>query len=399
MAVTKGARKLGVDGGIPVRGPDNPFPRNAPRDIAPKARQLIDKVLDSGFTYDMVADFEKALAAACGVRYACGVSNCTAANHAAIAALDIGPGDEVIVTPISDYGSVAGILYEGATPVFPDVDIHTGHITAEEVEKVITPRTKAIIAVHFYGQMCDMDPLVKLAREHNVTLIEDVAQATLASYKGKRAGSIGDIGTFSFNSSKLLTTHTGGMVISNDEGIVSAVKRFAVDRGAVYTDGGARRYHPGPGYNYRMGLLEAAVGLAQLETLEEQNQRRVKLAERLSDRLERIDGVIPPQLDVEGSHLYWLYHVQFEPEKFRVGPDQIERALNAEGLSGGFAMYYLIPYSHYFIKNREAELERLVNARAHLERTYRFGWTYKFTNRDVDDIAEVFTRVADAYRA
>lgn len=399
MTITKGAGKLAVDGAKPLRGSDNPLPRNVPRDIGPRARQLIDKVLESGFTYNMVADFEKALAAACGVRYACAVSNCTAANHSVIAALNIGPGDDVVVTPISDYGSVAGILYQGATPVFPDVDLHTGLITAAEVEKVITPRTRAIIAVHFYGHMCDMDPLVRLARKHNVKLVEDVAQATMASYKGKRAGSVGDIGTFSFNASKLLTTYNGGMVISDDEGVISAVKRFAIDRGAIYTDSGARRYHPEPGYNYRMGQLEAAVGVAQLDTLEDQNLKRVKLAQRLTEKLAQIDGVIPPRTEVPGSHLYWLYHVQFEPEKFRVGPDQIERALNAEGLSGGFAMYYLIPHSHYFIKNREAELERLVNARAHLERTYRMGWTYKYADRDVDDIAEIFARVADAYRA
>ncbi len=399
MANTRIAtRKLAVDGGTPVRGPDNPFTSKHPRDIGPKALEKLREVLDSGLRYDAVAEFELAFAKACGVDYAIGVSNCTAANHSVIGALEAGPGDEVIVSPITDYGSVAGIVHQGATPVFPDVDEHSGLISASEVEKVMSPRTKAIIAVHFYGQMCDLDPLVDLARKHGVTLVEDVAQATLATYKGKRAGSIGDAGTFSFNVGKLLATHTGGMVTTDDERMSSAVRRFAVDRGAVHTGDGPR-YHPSPGYNFRLGQLEAALGIAQLEALPDQNQLQMELAEVLTRKLETIEGVIPPRVEARGRHVYWMYQVQFERRKFRVGMDQIERALNAEGLSGMFAMYYLVPHSHHFLENREQDLERLVNARSHLERTFRFSWTHKSTDADIDDIAEVFAKVADAYRA
>ncbi len=393
--------KLAVDGGTPVRSLANRFTTNSPRDIGPGALELVKKVLDSGWAYDMVADFETAFAEACGTDYAIGLSNCTAANHAVLGALKIGPGDEVIVSPISDYGSVAGIGYEGATPVFPDVDEHTGLITAEEIEKVITPRTKAIIAVHFYGHMCDLDPMVDLARRHGVTLIEDVAQTTLGNYKGKRAGSIGDVGTFSFNSSKLLATHVGGAITTSDEKLDEGIRLFAVDRGAVYTHDGGRssRYHPSYGFNYRLGLMEAAVAIANLEVLPEQNRLRVERAEKLTAKLNGIDGIVTPKVEVEDSHLYWMYHVQFEREKFRVEMDQIERALIAEGINGMFAMYYLIPHSHHFIENRERDLERLVNARSHLERTFRFSWTYKMTDDDIDGIAEVFAKVVDAYRA
>ena len=393
--------KLAVEGGTPVRGPDNPFTRNSPRDMGPKALDLVKKVLDSGWTYNMVADFEKVFAEACGTDYAVGVSNCTAANHAMLGALGIGPGDEVVVSGISDYGSIAGIGYEGATVVFSDVDEHTGKATAEEMEKVITPRTKAIIAVHFYGQMCEMDPIVELGARHGVPVIEDVAQTTLGHYKGKAAGSIGDAGTFSFNSSKLLSTNTGGAVTTNDGELAEAVHRFAVDRGAIYLVNqiGAARYHPNPGFNYRMGELEAGVAIANLETLPEQNQKRIERAEKLSAELNKIDGLITPQVKERGSHLYWMYHVQFEREKFRVGMDQIERAINAEGLDGMFPMYYLIPHSHHFIENREQDLARLVNARSHVERTFRFSWTYKMTDDDITDIAQVFAKVTDAYRA
>jgi perosamine synthetase len=369
--------------------------------MGPKALGLVKKVLDSGWTYNMVADFEKVFAEACGTDYAVGVSNCTAANHAVLGALGIGPGDEVVVSAISDYGSIAGIGYEGATVVFSDVDEHTGKATAEEMEKVITPRTKAIIAVHFYGQMCEMDPIVELGARHGVPVIEDVAQTTLGHYKGKAAGSIGDAGTFSFNSSKLLSTNTGGAVTTNDGELAEAVHRFAVDRGAIYLVNqiGAARYHPNPGFNYRMGELEAGVAIANLETLPEQNQKRIERAEKLSAELNKIDGLITPRVKERGSHLYWMYHVQFEREKFRVGMDQIERAINAEGLDGMFPMYYLIPHSHHFLENREQDLARLVNARSHVERTFRFSWTYKMTDDDITDIAQVFAKVTDAYRA
>jgi perosamine synthetase len=369
--------------------------------MGPKALGLVKKVLDSGWTYNMVADFEKVFAEACGTDYAVGVSNCTAANHAMLGALGIGPGDEVVVSGISDYGSIAGIGYEGATPVFSDVDEHTGKATAEEMAKVITPRTKAIIAVHFYGQMCEMDPIVELGARHGVPVIEDVAQTTLGHYKGRAAGSIGDAGTFSFNSSKLLSTNTGGAVTTNDGELAEAVHRFAVDRGAIYLINqiGAARYHPNPGFNYRMGELEAGVAIANLETLPEQNQKRIERAEKLSAELNKIDGLITPQVKERGSHLYWMYHVQFEREKFRVGMDQIERAINAEGLDGMFPMYYLIPHSHHFLENREQDLARLVNARSHVERTFRFSWTYKMTDDDITDIAQVFAKVTDAYRA
>ena len=399
MATTNVAPgKLAVDGGAPVRGPDNPFTSKNPRTIGPNALELLQKVLESGFAYDMVGEFEQAFAEATGVDYAVGVSNCSAANHSLIGALDIGPGDEVIVSPITDYGSVSGIVHQGATPVFPDVDEHSGLITAEEVEKVISSRTRMIIAVHFYGQMCDLDPLVDLARKHGVTLVEDVAQATLATYKDKRAGSVGDVGTFSFNSGKLLATDTGGMVTTDDEKLASAVRLFAVDRGAISTGDGSR-YHPKAGYNFRLGILEAALGIAQLKALPESIQRQIELADKLTEKLESIDGVVPPRVEAPGSHVYWMYHVQFETDKFRVGMDQIQRALQAEGLPGMFAMYYLIPHSHYFLKNRERDLERLVNARAHLERTFRFSWTHKLTDKDLDDTAQVFAKVADAYRA
>ena len=152
-------------------------------------------------------------------------------------------------------------------------------------------------------------------------------------------------------------------------------------------------------YEATLGILKAAVGVAQLKALPERNEERIELTEKLTEQLESIEGGVPPRLEAPGSQVYWMYQVQLERGNFRVGMDQIQPALNAEGLAGMFAMYYLIPHSHHFLENREREINRLVNARSHLEKTLRFSWTHKLTDANIDDTAELFAKVADAYRA
>ncbi len=388
---------LALNVGAPVRSADDRLPTPSPRIISPEAIKLVGKVLESGFTLDLISEFETAVAEASGVKYGVAVANCTAAIHSVIGGLGIGPGDEVIVAPISDYGSVAGVVMQGARAVFPDVDVRTGLITAESIEKVISPRTRAIIAVHFYSLMCDMDPIVELARQHDIVVIEDVCQAILADYKGRTAGGIGDIACYSFDAGKLLPTDNGGMAISDDSEIIEAIRKFAVDRGADNLPSGVRE-HNGIGFNYRYGDMEAAVGLAQLKILPDQLKRRVELAERFTTKIESIDGVMTPHIPEGCGHLYWLYPLQFDPEKFRVDATQMAEAMSAEGLKCMTAMYYLIPYSHKFLPDREKDLDRLVNARTHLEMTVRWGFTEKYTERDLDDMAAIMTKVTDAYR-
>ena len=398
MTAPPAERTLAVNGGTPVRGAENPLPMRAPRIIHPAAYDLVKEVLDSGFTADFITKFEREFAAANGVRYGVAQSNCTSVIHAVVGALEVGPGDEVIVSPITDYGSLAGVVIQGATPVFPDVDPDTGLITAEHVAEVITPRTKAIIAVHFYGQVCEMDPIVALARRHNLVVIEDVCQAIFAEYKGQKAGSLGDVGCFTFDGGKLLCAEHGGMALSDDEGIIRAVREFGIDRGSR-PDPPNGRVHLRPGYNFRWGNMEAAVALAQLKLLPAQNRRRIALADKLSEKIAAIDGVQPPCVPRPGGHVYWLYHMHFELERFRVGIEDISRALAAEGLPTitESVMYYLVPYSHHFLANREADIARLTNARSHLHRTVRWGFPIKYTDQDLDDIAEMVGKVVDAY--
>ena len=389
--------KLAIDGGRAVRDESHPLPGVFPRDIPPRSRREVQHVLDGGFTSDSIERFETEFAAACGVKHAVALANCTSAIHGVVAALGLGPGDEVIVSPITDFGSLGGVISQGTKPVFPDVDPRTGNVTAEHIEQVVTSRSKAIIAVHFYGLLCDLDPIIELARKHNLILIEDVCQATLAEYKGRPAGSIGDVGCFSFDAEKHLSTDHGGMAITDDDDLAGRIRFIGQNRGAVQVEGFGRT-HQELGFNFRYGQLEAAVGLGQLEQLPRQNQRRRELAALLSGLLHDVEGVDPPWTPPGCDHVYWLYHFQIDPACFNADATQLAAAMTAEGLSCGTAPYYLIPKALGFLADSEEIVTGLPNAVQHLERTIRWQWTDKHSADDVADIATIIKKVCNAHR-
>lgn len=387
--------ELALLGGHPVRGPENPLPPVFPRDIPEKARGLVQEVLDSGFTVNMTGRFEQLFAAACHRQHALCVCNCTTALHAATAAYGIGPGDDVVVGAVTDFGSVACILWQGANPVFTDVDVRTGNMTAATLEAAITPETKAVIVVHFWGLLCDLDPIIEVAKAHELIVIEDCCQTPLAGYHGQPAGSLGDCACYSFDGEKHLSTDVGGAVVSDDEGLIARARRFAIARGGEQIPGYGRR-HVELGQNYSYSQMNAAVGIAQLETLPAQNARRRETAHLLTERLTEIDGVEGPPVLPDTEPIYWLYFVRFDLERFRVGLDELAEALTAEGIPGGTARYYLVPDSHTFLENRD--LSGLPNAVAHLDSAYRWQWTDRYDEQDVQDMAEIICKVTDHYR-
>ncbi len=389
--------ELALRGGTPFRGPDDPLPTSTPRPVAPEASEYVNRVLDSNFTYDSIGEFERAFAETMGVKYAIAMSTCTNIFHGLLAAKEIGPGDEVIASPITDYGTVKGILALGAKAIFPDVDVRSGLVTAEEIEKVITPRTKAIIAVHMYGLVCDMDPIVDLARDRELLLVEDVCQAPMAEYKGRLAGTIAEVGCFSFDGGKHLS-NAGAMAIMDDGELAERIRFVAINRGARPAERGTRE-HAEFGHAFHLGRMEAALGLANLPGLREIVRRRNELADRLSEKVRSIDGVSPPYVPPNCGHAYWLYYLNFDLTRFGADIGEIIDALNAEGLKCGPAMYYLIPYSHTFIQDREEDLQRLKNARAHLAGMARWPWSEHYTDDDIDDVAEIVAKVANAYQA
>ncbi len=416
--------KPAVAGGTPVRGREHPLPQVFPREIPPEAYENVKAVLDSGLTSNAIRRFEDELAAATGTKYAVALANCTAALHALIGGLEIGPGDEVVVSPITDFGSVAGVVAQGAIPIFPDVDVRTGNVTAETIEKVLSPRTSAIIAVHFYGLLCPMDEIVALARRHHILLIEDVCQAPLARYQGQqvqgRAGSLADVGAFSFDAEKHLTADHGGAITTNSKEIADKVRLFALSRGAVSYPRYGRR-HETFGLNLRFGQFEAALALAELHILEEQNERRRQRAAQLSARLADTPGITPPYIPPGSDHIYWLYHFRVDLAQFRCSLWEFAEAMAAEGLSASPAPYYLVPDSHTFMQKRahvagksgwpwdhprnafakdiQYSAEMCPQAKVHVDTTLRWAWTDKYTERDVDDIATIIAKVANYYRA
>jgi len=386
---------LAIDGGSPVRGPENPLPAVFPRDIPAAARPLVNEVLDSGFTVNMTGRFERLFAEACGMRHALCVCNCTTALHAATAAYRLGPGDDVVVSGVTDFGSVSCILWQGARPVFADVDPTTGNMTAAALAAALTPNTKAVIVVHFWGLVCDLAPILEVARAHDLTVIEDCCQTPLATYRGRPVGSLGDCGCYSFDGEKHLSTDVGGALVSDDGDLIERARRFAIARGGVPEPGYGRR-HVELGQNYSYSQMNAAVGIAQLETLPAQNARRRERAALLTRLVSDIPGVHGPPVLPHTEPIYWLYFLRFDLAQFRVGLDELAAALTAEGLPGGTARYYLVPDSHTFLENRD--LSHVPNAVGLLNSAYRWPWTDRYTEADVADMAGMVRKVAAAYR-
>jgi perosamine synthetase len=278
--------------------------------FGPEELRLLNEALASqnlfGVDGKMVNGFEKEFAILYSVPYAVASTSGTAAIHTALGALDLNPGDEVITAPITDLGTVIPILYQNAIPVFADID-HTYNMDAADVERKITSRTRAIVVVHLFGNSCDMDAMVAVARKHNIPLIEDCSQTHLTEYKGRYVGTIGDIGCFSFQQSKHMTTGDGGMTVTSNKAYYDKMKLF-VDKGFARKGWGARAYaFHAP--NYRMNELTGAVGLAQLKKVKGVVARRQAMGKMLSELLKDVPEIIIPPTTAGSAHSYWLFPV------------------------------------------------------------------------------------------
>jgi dTDP-4-amino-4,6-dideoxygalactose transaminase len=281
----------------------------------------------------------------CGTSHAFAVSNCTTAMHVATQVFGIGPGDEVIVTPNTFIATSLVVLKEGGTPVYADVDPRTFNIDPAEIEKKVTSKTKAIYVVHYGGQMCDMDPIMEIAKKHGLYVLEDCAHTPGAMYKGRKAGSIGDIGVFSFHSLKNMTTcGEGGMITTSRPEFVDAIEKLRcmnLDHWKDQKDYWIPSHFDVVdvngywGCNYRMNEIQAAVGLAQLRKLEMLNEKRRELGRRISEGIKGIKGVTPVYEDPNCHHIYHLYTLCIEEEELGATRDDFLRVLyNEEGVQG-----------------------------------------------------------------
>jgi dTDP-4-amino-4,6-dideoxygalactose transaminase len=301
-------------------------------------RQQLDAMLEQGSLFYWQGPQTKLLTERfqeiCPAKYVQTCSSGTAAIHIAVAAAGIGPGDEVITSPITDIGTVIGVLYQQAVPVFADLGAGTYNLDVADVQRRITPKTKAIIAVHLTGNPCDMDALKALADRHKLVLIEDCAQAWGARSRGRPIGSVGHFACFSLQNSKHVTCGDGGVVGSSDERFGPLLQKFGDKGGDRRKWGGFDAFAT----NYRMSEPQAAVAAAQLKRLEPIAAKRARLGNLLTEKIADLPGLIPHQVHPEDRAVYWFYMFRMRPKAFRCGRSEFVKALVAEGApaTGGY---------------------------------------------------------------
>lgn len=322
-------------------------------DLSGNEKKYVNECIDTTWISSrgrFVEEFEIGFATRIGVEHAASVSNGTVALHLALMALGIGPGDEVIVPTLTYIASANAVTYTGATPVFVDSRRDTWQIDPEDVRRHITPRTRAIMPVHLYGQACDMDALTAIAREHRLFIVEDCAEAFGTKYKGRHVGTFGDISTFSFFGNKTITTGEGGMVVSNDKTLIERARHIKGQGLAAHRE----YWHDVVGYNYRMTNIQAAIGLAQLERADETIARKRALVERYKAALRglpvELHGEVP-----ETVHSYWMFSILVEHADQR---DELRKHLAQDGIETRplfYPMHTMPMYAKNFRKHSVAE--------------------------------------------
>lgn len=274
-----------------------------------------------------IPEFEQGFADFCGVRHGIAVSNGTAALHLALVALGIGPGDEVIIPTLTFIATANAVRYTGATPVFADSEAETWNLDPQDVACRITPHTRAIIPVHIYGHPANMAPILDLAKQHNLHVIEDAAEAHGARYQGKRVGSLGEINAFSFYGNKIITTGEGGLLTTDEDALAEKV-RFLRDH-AMSPE--KRYWHTEVGFNYRMTNLQAALGVAQMERIEEFIARKRWIAESYNQGLREVAAIrLPPEAPWATS-VYWMYSILLNKD-FPLSRDEVMARLRQQNI-------------------------------------------------------------------
>jgi perosamine synthetase len=277
-----------------------------------------------------VKKFEEEFARFCGVKHAISTNNGTAALHLALVGLGIKDNDEVIIPNFTMISSAFSVCYTGAKPVFVDADEETWNINPNWIEERITPKTRAIMPVHIYGHPCEMDKIMEIARKYNLKVIEDCAEAHGAEYKGKKVGSFGDVGCFSFYSNKIITTGEGGMIVTNNDDIA---ERCKYHKNLCFPLDGSRNYlHEDIGFNYRMSNVVAAIGFAQLEKIERYIKKRRENHELYISFLGDVNGIIFQPEKKGCKNVYWMNGIVIDPKKAGITKDELTKKLACYGI-------------------------------------------------------------------
>lgn len=331
--------KLAINGGKPVR--TKLFP--AYNTIGEEEKRAVMKVLDSGnlsqflgawhkdfYGGPTVQQFEKNWATTFGNKYAISVNSNTSGLFTAIGALGIKPGDEVIVSPYTMSASALAPIIYGAVPVFADVNYDNFGLDPESIERCITPRTKAILVVHIFGNPARMDEIMAIAKKHNLYVIEDCAQAPMATYKNKYVGSFGDIGIFSLNYHKHIHTGEGGIVVTDNDNIAERIYLIRNHGENIVEPKGVKDVFNTYGFNYRMTEMEAAVGIEQLKKLPKLIDERIQNAAYFAAEISKINGLVAPLVDEGSKHVYYLQAFKFKKHVLGIDRNVFIEAIKAE---------------------------------------------------------------------
>jgi dTDP-4-amino-4,6-dideoxygalactose transaminase len=351
--------------------------------------------LKSGWlgTGPKVTRFQQEFAAYVGAPQAAALNSCTAALHLALVALDLKPGDEVITTPLTFCATVNAILHAGGTPVLADVDPSSQNIDPERVREKITPRTRAILPVHFAGRPCDMDALCALAREHGLALVEDCAHAIETTWRGRHAGTFGDFGCFSFYVTKNVITGEGGMVTANDPERLARIKilglhGMSADAWKRFGDEGYKHYYVvEAGFKYNMMDLQAAIGIHQLARVEENLVRRQAIWAAYDRAFADLPVTLPAAEEPDTRHARHLYTIQVDEKRCGVSRDDFLTRMTREGI--GVGVHYLsLPEHPYYRERFGWRPEDWPQAMALGRSTVSLPLSAKLTDADAADVAE-----------
>ncbi len=356
----------------------------------------IEEVVDtlrSGWlvTGPKVQRFQDEFAAYKGAEHVVAVNSCTAALHLSLITAGIGPGDEVITTPLTFAATVNTIIHAGATPVLADVDLKSMNIDPDAVAGKITPRTRAIIPVHFAGRPCEMGALVRLAKEHGLVIIEDCAHAVETEYQGRKAGTIGDYGCFSFHATKNLITGEGGMVVAKrledaEKIKVLSLHGLSTEAWKRYSESGASHYDViAPGYKYNMMDIQAALGVHQLRLIERNWDRRQTIWNRYNEALADLPVTLPDDPLSHDRHAYHLYTVQIDTASAGISRDSFVEAMTGEGI--GVSIHFRsIPQFTYYRETYGWQAEDYPNADRIGHQTVSLPISPSLTGDDIDRV-------------
>lgn len=392
--------KLAIDGGKPVRDSRLPYGRQSisEEDIAAVADVLRSDWLTTG---PKVADFEDALKATTTAQHAVAVSSGTAALHCAMAAINVQPGDEVIVTPLTFAASANSILYRGARPVFVDVLADMLTISPDEAEAAITPKTKAIVAVDYGGQPASYRRLRYIADQHGLVIIGDACHAIGATFAGEPVGTLADLSTFSFHPVKHIATGEGGAITTHNAEWAQAMRTF---RNHGITTDHHQREQTGSwfyemqelGYNYRITDFQCVLGIQQLKRLDQFIARRREIAAQYDAAFEEIDLLEIPALQPEATHSYHLYLVLLQLDGLSVDRKQVFDALRAEGI--GVNVHYIPVYWHPYYQKLGYQKGLCWVAEHAYWRLLSLPIFPDMSDDDVQDVITAVNKVLDAYR-